>query len=116
MLENENIVEEFKKSLIATVKSIGKNNDLEINFVKENPSIEGNQINLSDPNIDSLQNNLTFIHLFVPHTDIPTSDHIEKFFGMAANSDKQEYSLNLKYTDLLFKHNQTKKNEKIGSF
>ena len=47
MLKNDLFIEEFKKSLIATVKSIGKNSDLEINFVKENPSIDGNQINLT---------------------------------------------------------------------
>ncbi len=54
MLKNEGILEEFKKSLSATVKSIGKNNNLEINFVKENPSIEGNSINLTEPNIDNI--------------------------------------------------------------
>ena len=59
MLKNEEIVEEFKKSLSATVKSIGKNNNLEINFVKENPSIEGNSINLTEPNIDNIKKNLT---------------------------------------------------------
>ena len=60
MLKNENLIEEFKKSLSITVKSIGKNNNLEINFVKENPSIDGNSINLTDPNIESLKNNITY--------------------------------------------------------
>ena len=46
MLKNDDIVEQFKKSLSITVKSIGKNNDLDINFIKENPSIDGNSINL----------------------------------------------------------------------
>ena len=32
-------IEEFKKSLSATIKSIGKNDNLEINYVKENPSL-----------------------------------------------------------------------------
>ena len=59
MLKNEDIVEEFKKSLSVTVKSIGKNNDLEINFVKENPSIKGNLINLTEPSIENLKKNLT---------------------------------------------------------
>ena len=36
MLKNENILEEFKKSLVATTKSISKNNQVEINFTKEN--------------------------------------------------------------------------------
>ena len=50
MLKNSEFVEEFKKSLSATVKSISKNDELEINYVKENPSIVGNTINLSEPN------------------------------------------------------------------
>ena len=61
MLKNDDIVEQFKKSLSITVKSIGKNNDLDINFIKENPSIDGNSINLTEPNIESLQKNLTYI-------------------------------------------------------
>ena len=61
MLKNENILEEFKKSLSITVKSISKNNDLEVNFVKENPSIDGNLINLTEPNIESLKKNLNYI-------------------------------------------------------
>ena len=61
MLKNDNIVEQFKKSLSITIKSIGKNNDLDINFIKENPSIDGNSINLTEPNIESLQKNLTYI-------------------------------------------------------
>ena len=61
MLKNDLFIEEFKKSLIATVKSIGKNSDLEINFVKENPSIDGNQINLTEPNIENINKNLTAI-------------------------------------------------------
>ena len=36
MLKNSEVIEEFKKSLSATVKSIGKNDEIEINFVKEN--------------------------------------------------------------------------------
>ncbi len=59
MLKNEDIVEEFKKSLSITVKSIGQNNNLEINFVKENPSIEGNAINLTEPSFENLDKNLT---------------------------------------------------------
>ena len=35
------IIDQFKKSLSATVKSIGKSEDIEIEFVKENPSING---------------------------------------------------------------------------
>ena len=57
-LENEEIIDLFKKSLSVTIKSIGKSEDLEINFVDENPSIDGNQINLTAPSISSLKNNL----------------------------------------------------------
>jgi len=61
MLKNENILEEFKKSLTATTKSISKNNQVEINFTKEKSSIEGNFINLPEPNIQSIKENLTYI-------------------------------------------------------
>ncbi len=61
MLKNNEFVEEFKKSISATVKSIGKNEDLEINYVKENPSISGNTINLTEPNIKNIKNNLTYL-------------------------------------------------------
>ena len=40
MLKNEDILEEFKKSLTATTKSISKNNQVEISFTKENPLIK----------------------------------------------------------------------------
>ncbi len=61
MLKNNEFVEEFKKSLSATVKSIGKNNELEINYVKENPSIVGNTINLTEPNIENIKTNLNYL-------------------------------------------------------
>ncbi len=61
MLKNNEFVEEFKKSLSATVKSIGKNEELEINYVKENPSIIGNTINLTEPNFENIKNNLTYL-------------------------------------------------------
>tara|TARA_B100000378_G_C17715981_1_gene296949 strand:+ start:164 stop:355 length:192 start_codon:yes stop_codon:yes gene_type:complete len=61
MLENEEIIDLFKKSLSVTIKSIGKSEDLEINFVDENPSIDGNQINLTAPSISSLKNNLNYV-------------------------------------------------------
>ena len=61
MLKNDNIIEEFKKSLSITIKSIGKNKDLEINFIKESPSIDGNSINLTEPNFESFHKNLTYI-------------------------------------------------------
>ena len=61
MLKSEEILEQFKKSLTATTKSISQNNLVEINFTKENSSIEGNLINLTEPNIESLKKNLTYI-------------------------------------------------------
>ena len=61
MLKSSEVIEEFKKSLSATIKSIGKNEDLEINYVKENPSIVGNTINLTAPNIENIKNNLTYL-------------------------------------------------------
>ncbi len=61
MLKNEDILEEFKKSLTVTTKSISKNNHVEINFTKEISSIEGNLINLTEPNIESIKKNLTYV-------------------------------------------------------
>ena len=61
MLKNDEILEEFKKSLIVTTKSISKNNQVEINFTKEKSSINGNLINLSEPNIQNIKKNLTYI-------------------------------------------------------
>jgi len=61
MLKNENIIDEFKKSLSITIKTIGQNKDLEINFVKDNPSIKDNLINLTEPDIKNLQNNLDYL-------------------------------------------------------
>ena len=61
MLENEEVIDQFKKSLSATVKSIGKSKDIEINFVEEKPSINENKINLATPNILALKNNLNYV-------------------------------------------------------
>ena len=61
MLKNSEVIEEFKKSLSATVKSIGKNDEIEINFVNENPSINGKTINLIEPKIENIINNLTYL-------------------------------------------------------
>ena len=61
MLKNDNILEDFKKSLSVTIKSISNNNKVEVNFVKENPSIEGNFINVTEPNITSIKKNLAYL-------------------------------------------------------
>ena len=60
MSKNSEIIEDFKKSLSATIKSIGKKEDIEINFVKENPSIIGNTINLTEPKIENFKNNIEY--------------------------------------------------------
>jgi cobaltochelatase CobT len=61
MLLNDNILEEFKRSLAATVKSIGKSESIEVNFVQEESSISEEVINLIEPNIKSLKKNLSYI-------------------------------------------------------
>ncbi len=61
MSKNNEIIEDFKKSLSATIKSIGKKEDIEINFVKENSSIIGNTINLTEPTIENFNNNLEYL-------------------------------------------------------
>ena len=61
MLENEEIIDLFKKSLSATIKSIGKSDDIEINFVDKNSSINGKQVNLTIPSISSLTSNLSYL-------------------------------------------------------
>ncbi len=61
MLKNNDFIEEFKRSLSATIKSIGKDNEIEINYVKENPSINGKTINLTEPNVENIKNNLTYL-------------------------------------------------------
>ncbi len=61
MSKNSEIIEDFKKSLSATIKSIGKKEDIEINFVKENPSIIGNTINLTEPKIENFKSNLEYL-------------------------------------------------------
>jgi len=61
MLESEKLIDLFKNSLSATIKSIGKSREIEINFVDKNPSINGKQVNLANLNILSLKNNLNYI-------------------------------------------------------
>ena len=61
MLVNDSIIEEFKKSLTATIKSIGKSESVEVNFVQDAPSINGEVINLAEPDIKSLTKKLNYI-------------------------------------------------------
>tara|TARA_Y100000590_G_scaffold464598_1_gene634432 strand:- start:1093 stop:2886 length:1794 start_codon:yes stop_codon:yes gene_type:complete len=61
MSNSKNLVDTFKRSLTATVKSIGKKKEAEIAFVNENPSIEGLKINLSLPRKSTLKKDLTYL-------------------------------------------------------
>ena len=61
MLKNENIIADFKKALTVTIKSISKNDNIEVNFVNETPSIEGKNINITEPNLTSIKKNLTYL-------------------------------------------------------
>ena len=61
MLKNEEFLEQFKKSLSATVKSIGKSDLIEVNFVTESSSINGHIVNLIEPNLKSIRENLNYI-------------------------------------------------------
>ena len=61
MLENDNLIEEFKKTISSTIKSIGKSNSIEVNFVQEQSYIKDEIINLAEPNINLLKNKLNYI-------------------------------------------------------
>ena len=61
MLENKELIEEFKKSLATTLKSISKIDDIEISFTDENSSIEGKQVKLTSPSLTSLKNKLNYL-------------------------------------------------------
>ena len=61
MSENENLIDQFKKSISATVKSIGKSDKLEIEFTENKSYLDGNQIFLKEPDIISLKKNLNYL-------------------------------------------------------
>jgi len=61
MSNNKDLIDTFKRSLAVTVKSIGKNQTAEINFVTENPSIDGKQINLTLPRSSTLKKDLNYL-------------------------------------------------------
>jgi cobaltochelatase CobT len=61
MLNSKNSIDIFKRSLVVTVKSIGKIKDAEIDFVVENPSINGKQINLTLPRTSTLKKDLNYL-------------------------------------------------------
>ena len=61
MLSNNNLINNFKRSLAITVKSIGKEKDAKINFVTENSSINGKEINLTLPRPTTLKKDLNYL-------------------------------------------------------
>ena len=61
MLSNNNLINSFKRSLAITVKSIGKKKDAKINFVTENSSINGKEINLTLPRSSTLKKDLNYL-------------------------------------------------------
>ena len=61
MSSSENLIDTFKRSVVATVKSIGKSNKVEINFVSENPSTNGKESNLKLPTISLIKKDLNDI-------------------------------------------------------
>ena len=61
MSNNNNLIDTFKRSIATTVKSIGKKRTVEINFVTENPSIDGDKINLTLPRPSTLKKDLNYL-------------------------------------------------------
>ena len=61
MLENDEVLELFKKSLTATIKSIGKSDEIEVNFVQDSPSVDGKIINITEPNHRLIKEKLNYI-------------------------------------------------------
>ena len=88
MLKNNDSIEEFKRSLSATVKSIGKKEDLEINYVKENPSIAGNTINLTEPNIENLKYNLNYLRAEADSLALEFRLHSKEIHQSFINNDE----------------------------
>ena len=60
-------------------------------------------------NIESLEkelksdNNLTFIHLFLPKENVEASKSVKKFYNSNSNKDYENYLMMLNYTDLIIK-------------
>ncbi len=88
MLKNNEILEEFKRSLSITVKSIGKNDDLEINYVKENPSVVGNVINLTEPNIENIKNNINYLRAEADSMALEFRLHSKEIHKEFVNNDE----------------------------
>ena len=93
MLKNSEVIEEFKKSLSATVKSIGKNDEIEINFVNENPSINGKTINLIEPKIENIVNNLTYLRAEADSKALEFRHHSKEIHNKFLNNDELSNSI-----------------------
>ena len=89
MLKNDTILEQFKKSLIVTFKSISKNENIEIDFVKENPKIEGNLVKLSEPNIENIKKNLTYIRAEADAMALEFRIHSKKIHNKFISNDEK---------------------------
>jgi Cobalamin biosynthesis protein CobT (nicotinate-mononucleotide:5, 6-dimethylbenzimidazole phosphoribosyltransferase) len=89
MLKNNELVDEFKKSITATVKSIGKKEEIEINYVKDNPSIIGNTINLTEPNIENIKNNLTYLRAEADSLALEFRLHSKEIHKNFVSNDEQ---------------------------
>ena len=89
MLENDNLIEEFKKSLSATIKSIGKSNSIEVNFVKDLPSIDGETINIKEPNIQFLRENINYIRGEADSMALEIRYHEKKVHNEYLSSNKE---------------------------
>ncbi len=87
MLKNDEFLEEFKKSISVTIKSIGKVDDIEINYVTENPSVAGNTINLTEPNIESVKNNLNYLRAEADALALEFRFHSKKIHQNFINND-----------------------------
>ena len=61
MSNSEHLIDIFKRSLKATIKSIGKNNEVEIDFVTEQTSKKGKQIKITLPRVSTLKKDLSYI-------------------------------------------------------
>ncbi len=71
--------------------------------IKDKDLFLSKKLSIDTDNLDELINNkknLTFLHLFIPHTKTIVIKHVTKAFGNTfPKNDNQEYLLNLKYTD-----------------
>ena len=104
---NKNLTDNFKKSITATVKSIGKNQDIEVNFVTENPSIEGKLINLTLPRTSSLKKDINYLR--------GEADSMALEFRLHNSEIHQKYSNNSNISNKIFDAIEQSRYEAKGS-